>query len=104
MKMRALFLFGLSTIITGCGPSSGQIENAKAQCANFVHTQLNRNMEHIKVFDYWEKDGKIVVDVGYIDHFNDVGRDSYSMRLCVYDEAAGTISLPSILNDSAWRK
>lgn len=49
--------------------------------------------------DSWERSGAIVVDVGYKEAFGDRGT-----QLCVYNEAEGTLSLPSPFNESKWRK
>lgn len=87
--------------LSGCGPSSEQLATATDACQGFVQERMSVTKENTRIFDSWEKDGKIVVDVGYKQRSYD---SSYSMRLCVYDDKEGTITLPSVLNENDWRK
>lgn len=90
--------------LNACGPSSAQISAATSECQSFVEDKMGVLKEDTHIFDSWVKDGKIVVEVGYKQYPIKSRDDSYNTRLCVYDEEKGTISLPSVLNNSEWRK
>lgn len=98
--MKKLFALILALPLTACGPSDEDKKMAKKECQNFVKEQI-RTYE-TKVFDVYSKKGSVVVEVGYQDR--DTRGDSYAIRLCVLDPEKGTISLPSPLNDSEWKK
>ena len=108
--MNKLFTLLLTILITGCsGHTDDQIKDAQAACKKFVHKEVaDKYQDETHVFDTYSKNGKIVVEVGYrpkdeIDR-KLKGSDSYMVRLCVYDDEAGRISLPGIYNMEEWRK
>lgn len=49
----------------------------------------------------WVKDGKFVVELE-VRKWSD--SKTYTPRLCVVDEAAGTISLPALTDQARWQK
>jgi len=109
MKEKMKIKLSIATLITmfslnGCGPSSQQMSTATDACQNFVEEKMSVFKKDTHIFDSWVKDGKIVVEVGYKQYPITHVDDSYNTRLCVYDEEKGTISLPSLLNNSEWRK
>ena len=84
------------------GPSSEEKEIAKKECPEFIEKNMSGGKSiETKIFDIYTKKGKVVVEVGYRDKYSD---DSYSVRLCVLDSEKGTISSPSPMNDSEWKK
>lgn len=94
--------------LIGCGGISDEdkVEVTKA-CKTFVEDNLKRggaspHFIEVKVFDMWKKNGAIVAEMGYKEvSYKD---SSYSTRYCVYDKEKGTISLPSVFNQSEWKK
>jgi hypothetical protein len=92
----------LALPLAACGPSSEEKKVAEKECQDFVREQI-RYVFETKVFEVYSKKGNVVVEVGYKEAGNHRG-DSYSVRLCVLDNKKGTISLPSPLNDSEWKK
>ena len=71
-------------------------------CKDFIAEQMGGIYRiETKAFDIYEKNGRIVAEVGYRNSGTD---GSYSVRLCVVDKERETISLPSPLNDGHWRK
>lgn len=98
--------------LIGCGGISDEdkVEVTKA-CKTFVEDNMKRGGASIeakvfdiieaKVFDMWKKNGAIVAEMGYKEVYKD---SSYSIRYCVYDKEKGTISLPSVFNQSEWKK
>ena len=95
----ALCMIGI-VFLTACGPSKEAISAASQRCEAFVSESL-RAVTETKVFDIWEKNGAIVVEVGY----KQAGeyRSAYSVRKCVYDEKKGVVSLPGMM-DKEWDK
>jgi hypothetical protein len=84
------------------GPSDEEKKLAKDECPKFIEKNMKRRKSiETKIFDIYTKKGKVVVEVGYKDKYSD---DSYSVRLCVLDSEKGTISSPSPMNESEWRK
>ena len=77
---------------------------ALTECQEFI----KKNAPHIggaglmesTVFDSYKKNGNLVVEVGY----KQGDGDTYRTRLCIIDSDKGTISSPSIFNESEWRK
>lgn len=98
--MKTLLGAILAVLLVACGPSSEDKKKAEKECQNFVKEQF-RTYE-TKVFDVYSKKGSVVVEVGYQDR--DTRGDSYAVRLCVFDREKGTITLPSPLNNSEWKK
>lgn len=98
--MKTLFGAILAVLLVACGPSSEDKKMAEKECQNFVKEQF-RTYE-TKVFDVYSKKGSVVVEVGYQDR--DTRFDSYAVRLCVFNREKGTITLPSPLNNSEWKK
>lgn len=103
IKLSIISLIAMLSL-NACGPSPQQISAASSACQDFVQEKMIIVKENTHVFDSWVKDGKIVVEVGYKEYPNNLKADSYNTRLCVYDEEKGTISLPSLFNNSEWRK
>jgi len=98
----------LAGFIVGCtGPSEEKIKAASNACEKFIAKQMEPSKWssdiETHIFETWVKNGNIVASVGYRDKYKDK-KDTYSVRLCVYDEKNKTISSPSPLNDSEWRK
>lgn len=107
MKNIIITLAALSLV--GCfGPSDEEKQRVETACKEFVIDKLESKYTHeAHVFDTYTKDGKIVVEVGY--RYNEDYKwkrdgDSYSVRICVYDEEKGTISIPSVFEMGQWRK
>ncbi len=98
--MKTLFGAILAVLLVACGPSSEDKKMAEKECQNFVKEQF-RTYE-TKVFDVYSKQDNVVVEVGYQDR--DTRGDSYAVRLCVFNREKGTITLPSPLNNSEWKK
>ena len=103
----------LMVALTGCSKSPPKEEvtkeeMAKAQtiCEKTVARERKGSdlveATETSVFGSWVKDGKPVFEVGYKEKFSN--SDAYSIQLCVYDEAAGTITLPSPSDSAQWRK
>jgi hypothetical protein len=87
--------------------SSDLAERANVECKKFVlEKAAEKYRDETHVFDTYLKEGKVVVEVGYRDKdfYRRRGDDSYSARICVYDESEGTVMLPSALDMSEWRK
>lgn len=97
----ALAIFSMAAC---SGPSEEKLKEASTQCEAFIAKEMegrgSRGLE-TKIFDIWTKNGAIVMDIGYKEKYSS---KSYSVRKCVFDEVKGTISSPSPLNDSQWRK
>jgi hypothetical protein len=105
--MRKIFAISLSILLTGCfGPSAEQKQRAETVCEKFVLEKLGEFGDESHIFDTYSKDGKIVVEVGLREgeRWRGRGDNSYSVRLCVYDEEKGTIEIPSLLNMGQWKK
>jgi len=105
MKLIIVVLFSLS--LSGCfGPSDEQKQRAETACEKFVLKKIAEYGNEAHIFDTYSKNDKIVVEVGYREgeRWRKRGEDSYSVRICVYDEKAGTIKIPSLLNMGTWRK
>ena len=101
--MKKLLAVLLTALLTACGPSSDEIKLAEKECVKFINEQMSgAYTSRTKVFDVYSKKGKVVAEVGYQDRHT--RGDSYSVRLCVLDIEKGTISSPSPLNDSEWKK
>lgn len=76
---------------------------AKRECQKFIRENApsvggEGDME-TTVFDIYEKKGKLVVEVGYKQ--GSYG-ETYTTRLCIIDNEKGTISSPSVFNQSEW--
>lgn len=99
--MKKLLAVTVAVSLTACGPSSEEKQIAEKECPKFIKEQMT-GVYKTKVFDVYSKKGKVVVEVGYQDRHSK--GDSYSVRLCVLDSEKGTISSPSPLNDSEWKK
>ena len=89
--------------LTSCsGTSEEEMIKTGKECMAFVEKNIkSRQTIETKIFDLYEKKGNLVAQIGYRDKFTN---DSYSVRLCVVDSERQTISLPSPLNDSEWKK
>lgn len=99
--MKRLLTVILALPLAACfGPSNEEKEMANLECPKFIKSEMNAY--DAKVFDIYSKKGKVVAEVGY-KQFSSPG-DSYSVRLCILDREKGTISSPSPLNDSEWKK
>lgn len=90
----------------GCfGPSDEQLQRAQTECENFVLEKVaNKYRDETHIFDTFTKDGKIVVEVGYREKNRSWGDDSYSVRICLYDEEQGRIQIPSVFNMGQWKR
>jgi len=92
----------------GWGPSKEEKEGAAETCKVFIAEQMNaitsEGENGPKVFDIYTKKGKIVVEVGYKIAAYGVSDKAHSVRLCIVDKEKGTISSPSPMNDSEWKK
>ena len=101
--MKRLLISILVIPLAACfGPSKEENELVEKNCSEFVEKEMNGQYQQTKVFDTYSKKGKVVVEVGYKDRHS--SGDSYSVRLCVVDFDKGTLSSPSPLNDSEWKK
>lgn len=101
--MKNLIAAAFVLSLMGCsGPSDEEEQIASKECPEFIEKNMkSREPIETKIFDIYPKKGKVVVEVGYRDKYSD---DSYSVRLCILDSEKGTISSPSPLNDTEWRK
>jgi hypothetical protein len=104
--MKKIIVLALSLTLVGCfGPSDEQKKRAQVACEKFVLDKLGEYGNEAHTFDIYAKKDKIVVEVGYIEGKRwRTDDDSYSVRICVYDEEKGTIMLPSIFNMGEWSK
>ncbi len=105
--MKKLFVLLCAFSITGCfGPSEEQKQIAQTACEEFVMEKLGSSWrDETYVFETYVKKGKIVVEVGLRDKESyRRDNDSYSVRLCVFDEKEGTIMLPGLFNMGEWSK
>ncbi|PSF07692.1 hypothetical protein C7H09_09435 [Marinobacter fuscus] len=101
--MKIILALFLTTLLTGClGPSAEQKVKAEVACEKYVLDNFQKHFGESHIFDTYVKDEKIVVEVGYRDKRS--YSDSYSVRVCIYDEAAGTIRIPSLLEMGQWRR
>lgn len=102
-RMRHLIAVLFIISLAACsGPSDEEKKIASKECPEFIEQNMKSTKSiETKIFDIYSKKGKVVVEVGYKDKYSD---DSYSVRLCVLDSEKGTISSPSPLNDSEWKK
>lgn len=99
MKIFIIFLL----FLLGCEPTEQQKSVASKACSNFVLEKSDlKYCGEANVFDIYSKNGRIVVEVGYKNGCT--GEDSYSIRLCVYDEEKQTVLLPGLLDQNDWRK
>lgn len=98
--MKTALCMNAVVFLTACGPSKETISVASQRCEALVSESL-RAVTETKVFEIWEKNGAMVVEVGY----KQAGeyRSAYSVRKCVYDEKKGVVSLPGIM-DREWDK
>lgn len=105
--MKQVFAISLAILLAGCfGPSAEQKQRAETACEKFVLEKVaEKYLDETHVFDTYVKDGKIVVEVGYRRESRSYSDgDSYSVRICLYDEEKGTIEIPSVLNMGQWKK
>jgi hypothetical protein len=102
---RVVWSFIVVVVAACSGPSEEKVAKASSICQAFIAQEMKGRRDsadpETKVFDAWEKNGSIVLEVGYRKASSD---GSYSVRKCVLDEKKGTVSSPSPLNDSEWRK
>lgn len=78
---------------------NGNVSTASAEqdCVRWFKRNRDLGGDDAFVSSSWEKDGKIVVKVGF-----DTNGDEYSTRLCVYDPETGDMSAPNNLTRSRW--
>ena len=95
----------LAVLICGCSKMSEQESKEVSQeCEKFVDKNLGRDrLLDIVVLDMWRKKGAIVAEMGLRRKYASSDA-SYEVRYCVYDADKGSISLPSVLNQSEWSK
>ncbi len=95
----------LAILISGCSKISEQESKAVSQeCEKFVDKNLGRDRSlDIVVLDMWRKKGSVVAEMG-LRSKNASSDASYEVRYCVYDADKGSISLPSVMNQSEWSK
>jgi hypothetical protein len=96
----------LVAVLAGCSkkPSKEQLETGGELCRAFIAKEMKTGRYDLDttITDAWMKEGKVVFEVGYREKFSE--GSSYSIRLCIYDEAQGTLSSPSPFNSSKWDK
>jgi hypothetical protein len=87
------------------GPSDDEKKIVSSKCEEFISREMPGAVQ-THVFDVYKKKGKLVAEVGYRKNEFGIGSGSgaYSVRLCIVDLEKGTLSSPSPLNDSEWRK
>lgn len=104
--MKTLLIVLLLLFVGGCsGPSDELKQRAQTACEKFVLEKIaNQYGDETHIFDTYIKKDKIVVEVGYRATSRSYGEDSYSVRKCLYDDEAGTISIPSIIEMGQWNK
>lgn len=79
------------------GVSTDQMSRAEFACISWFNEDRDLGGRAPFSSDVWEKDGHIVVKVG----FNKRG-SSYSTRLCVYDPDSNSMSAPNNFTRSRW--
>ena len=97
----------MTLLLAGClGPTDEQIQTAETACEEFVLEKIGEYGNESYIFDTYAKDGKIVVEVGLREgeRWRNRNDDSYSVRLCLYDENQGTIEIPSLLEMGQWKR
>lgn len=78
---------------------NGNVSTASAEQDCVLWFKRNNDLGGYDAFasSSWEKDGRIVVEVGF-----DMRGQEYSTRLCVYDPETGDMSAPNNLTRSRW--
>lgn len=96
-----------SVLLSGCG---GISQEDKAlitkECKKFVEQTMGeggrqRRIIETEVFDVWKKNDSYVADVGCREKGEG---ESFSVRYCVVHPDQGRISLPSVFDQSEWKK
>lgn len=103
--MNKLLLLASVCFLTACsGVSKEEEKLATEECSRFVEQSFSP-VKETKVFDIYKKNESIVVEVGYKE-YNPAGKgkSSYIVRLCVLNMKKGQISIPSIFEQSEWKK
>lgn len=95
----------VSALISGCSKiSEEESADVTRACTDLVDKNIGAERSiDIVVMDMWRKKGAIVAEMGYRSKHAS-SESSYEVRYCVYDADKGTISLPSVLNQSEWSK
>ncbi len=104
MKTYTLLIF-IFILATGCSDNSSKNTSfAIKECEKFIKKNM-KVKDYIsletKTIDTWEKNGNIVIDMGYRDEDTD---DPYTMRLCVIDLTKGQIMVPGVFGEAEWKK
>ena len=81
------------------GVSSDDMRRAEAACVGWFEDERDLGGSDPFSSDVWEKDGSVVVEVGF-----DKSGNSYSTRLCVYDLDSDRMSAPNNFTRSRWEK
>tara|TARA_Y100001956_G_C3942079_1_gene108993 strand:+ start:129 stop:428 length:300 start_codon:yes stop_codon:yes gene_type:complete len=97
--MKALIIPFLCVFVSACGVSDEERRIAESECPRMIEREGVQVYE-TKVFDVYEKEGKVVAEVGYKGRYT--SRDSYSLRYCVIDFENDRISLPAVTNQDKW--
>lgn len=74
-----------------------QIARAEDACIWWFKRERELSGAGVFTSDIWEKDGRIVVEVGF-----DKNSNSYSTRLCVFDPLTGKMQAPNNFTRSRW--
>ncbi len=94
----ALVIAGIAAFTSLAGKTNGSdFATAESSCLDWFHSEPELGAYDAFMSDSWEKDGRIVVEVGY-----DRNGRSYSTRLCVFDPENLTMSAPNNLMRARW--
>lgn len=102
--MKKTLILSVLLIVAGCTePSDEEKTMISSACGDFIAKEMGGEYKiETHIFDVYKKKGNLVAEVGYRDKYK--SDDSYSVRLCILDQEKETISSPSPLNDTEWRK
>ncbi|WP_152985553.1 hypothetical protein [Pseudomonas taeanensis] len=108
-EIKNLVATGIIILISGCGWSPSEEEKIMSEkaCKNLLDESMRiftTGENAPKVFDTYTKNGKLVMEIGYKIVKYQGHTEPYSVRLCVVDLEKKTVTLPSPLNYSEWRK
>lgn len=84
----------------GLAPNEALAARAQERCEAFVSEQIS-SASDVRTQDLWRRSGAVVVNVAYRRASDITG---FTLRLCVYDERAGTVLLPSVFEQQSWRR
>lgn len=77
--------------------------SAKSRCQSWIDKEYNdiRRVAPAFVSGYWEKNGRLVVEVGW---HEEAGSSTYYSRLCVVDPESGRMFSPGAFSRNEWEE